>query len=120
VESFNSLVLIRIQVFVIDEMSSAYPHILPSILRINGISLMLTTYSSLVAVSSFNSTSLNLSKTLRIYSFIVGFVIQSQTNDFHLKLDSQIVDSTSIRVDISSSVNLISVNRIRIDTVVVD
>jgi hypothetical protein len=40
--------------------------------------------------------------------------------EFQLSLTSTIVDASTIRVRISSSVNLISVNNVRIDTVVID
>lgn len=66
----------------IDILSPSYPYILPSVLRLSGITLLQTSISQLVSVSSFNSTNLQISNDLAIYSFIVGFSIQSSTNDF--------------------------------------
>lgn len=101
-------------------MSPSYHYILPSVLRISGQSLMSTTYSTNVSVSTFNSTNLTMSNNLVIYSFLAGYIIQSQNSILEFQASSQILDKATIKVSISSAVNLISVTSVRIDTVVID
>jgi len=66
----------------VDVMSPSYYYILPSVQRWKDQNLQATTLSTNVSVSSFNSTNLIMSNDLVVYSFITGFVIQSQNSTF--------------------------------------
>jgi hypothetical protein len=81
---------------------------------------MSTSYEQFVDVSTFSPSNLNLSNNLVIYSFLIGFQIVSQNNNFQLTVSSQIINETKIKVTISSLVNLISVDLVKIDTIVID
>jgi len=67
-----------------------------------------------------NSSSLVMTNSLKIYSFVVGYIITSSNSTLQFSASGEIVDSSTIKVGISSTANLINVTYVRIDTVVVD
>jgi hypothetical protein len=65
---------------IIDELSPTYPYVLPSVLRLDNLTIMSTSYAYDVSVSTFNSTNLNINNDLAIYTFLAGFSIKIQNN----------------------------------------
>jgi len=104
----------------IDVLSPSYPYTLYTTTRYNNLTLSSNSYSTNVAVSTMNSTNLILANTLKIYSFIVGLIIKGQTTTLQFSTTGSVIDASTIQVSIASTVNLVNVTYVRIDTVLVD
>lgn len=106
---------------VIDVLSPAYPNIIYTTTRYNDLTLAADSYHSTnVAVSTMNSTNLVTTNDLKIYSFLFGYILTSSNTTLQFSTTGEVLDANTIRVNISSTCNLINVTYVRIDTVVVD
>jgi hypothetical protein len=92
IQNFHNYVWVSLMV--IDVLSPAYSSIIYTTTRFNNLTLAANSYySTNVAVSTMNSTNLVTTNDLKIYSFMVGYILTSSNTTLQFSTTGEVLDA---------------------------